>query len=214
MHTDPLTIVGAGGHARVVADALLASGSWTTNTICFADDRVALHGTELLGCRVVGAATAVIRSGASFHVAVGNADLRRRLQQDLRALGAIPVTVIHPRAVVSVHAQVAAGTFIAAGAIIGPMARIGEGVIVNHQAIIDHDCEIGDWTHIAPHATLGGAVRVGTAVLIGANATVLPGMSIGSGATIGAGSVVTRNVESDMVCRGVPARPVRGINRE
>jgi UDP-2-acetamido-3-amino-2,3-dideoxy-glucuronate N-acetyltransferase len=41
---------------------------------------------------------------------------------------------------------------------------------------------------------------------IGANATILPGVTIGSGAMIGAGSVVTKDVPSNMVVMGVPAR--------
>ena len=44
---------------------------------------------------------------------------------------------------------------------------------------------------------------------IGANATVLPGITIGQRAMIGAGSVVTKNVESDTVVAGNPARIIR-----
>lgn len=41
---------------------------------------------------------------------------------------------------------------------------------------------------------------------IGANATILPGLEIGSGAMIGAGAVVTRNVPSNAIVVGNPAR--------
>ena len=44
---------------------------------------------------------------------------------------------------------------------------------------------------------------------IGANATILPGIEIGENAVIGAGSVVTKNVESNEVVVGNPARKIK-----
>ena len=43
---------------------------------------------------------------------------------------------------------------------------------------------------------------------IGANATLLPGITIGENAMIGAGSVVTKNVPSNAVVVGNPARVI------
>ena len=46
-------------------------------------------------------------------------------------------------------------------------------------------------------------------VLIGANAVVLEGIRIGRGAIIGAGSIVTKDVPSNAVVAGNPARYIR-----
>ena len=46
-------------------------------------------------------------------------------------------------------------------------------------------------------------------VSIGANATILPGIEVGENAVIGAGSVVTKNVESNEVVVGNPARKIK-----
>lgn len=205
MPTERLCIVGAGGHARVVADAALAAGIASRDSLCFADDRPGLQGSLLLGAPVIGG-VASITSGTPFHVAVGAGEVRARLQAELIARGAIPVTIIHPRAVVSAHARVGAGSFIAAGAIVGPQAVVGEGVIVNHNAVVDHDCQVGSWTHIAPQATLGGAVQVGEHTLVGAGSTVLPGKHLGSRLIIGAGAVVVRDAPEGVIIKGVPAR--------
>jgi len=206
MPTERICIVGAGGHARVVADALLCANPSAVETLCFVDDRPGLHGGTLLGRPIVGPIAVAGRADTLFHVAIGAADLRERLQRELIAAGARPLTIVHPRAVISAHAVVGAGSFVAAGAIIAPLARIGDGVIVNHAAVVDHDCEVGAWSHIGPHATLGGSVYIGSGVLIGANATVLPGKRVGARATIGAGAVVVRDAAEGAVCRGVPAR--------
>lgn len=52
-------------------------------------------------------------------------------------------------------------------------------------------------------------VDIGADVWIGGGAVILPGVSIDDGAVIGAGSVVTRDVASNAIIVGNPARPIR-----
>lgn len=52
-------------------------------------------------------------------------------------------------------------------------------------------------------------ITIGSEVFIGAGVTILPGVTIGDRVVIGAGSVVSRDVPSDTVAAGVPARPIR-----
>ena len=146
-------------------------------------------------------------AAVAVHIAIGNAQAR---QAETQAVGAARlVSVIHPDASVSVHAEVGAGCFLAARSVVAPRARLGIGVIVNHGAVVDHDVEVGDFCHIAPNATLGGDVRLGIRVLIGAGASVLPGLEICDDATIGAGSVVDTSITQVGVYAGLPARKVR-----
>jgi sugar O-acyltransferase (sialic acid O-acetyltransferase NeuD family) len=190
----------------VVADALICADPSSIEVLGFVDDQPEVQGATLLGLTVVGPVVRVVGPGTRFHVAIGAAAVRERLQRALIAAGASPLSIVHPRASVSAYATVGDGTFVAAGAIVAPMARVAEGVIVNHGAVVDHDCVIGAWAHIAPNATLGGAVHVGTGVLVGAGSTVLPGRRIGDGATIGAGAVVVTNVSENETSIGVPSR--------
>jgi len=46
-------------------------------------------------------------------------------------------------------------------------------------------------------------------VWIGANSTVLPGVTIGSGSIVASGSVVTRDIPSNVIVAGVPARVLK-----
>ena len=46
---------------------------------------------------------------------------------------------------------------------------------------------------------------------IGAGATILPGVTIGENSVVGAGSVVTRDVESNTIVAGNPARVIKKI---
>jgi len=51
-------------------------------------------------------------------------------------------------------------------------------------------------------------VVIGNTVFLGAGAIVLPGVTIGDRVIVGAGSVVTRDVPSDVVVAGVPAKVI------
>lgn len=204
MPTEPIYVIGAGGHAKVVVDALLAAGV-AFDRIAVSDNNPALEGTSMLGRSVRTPAVRTEMRDGYFHVAIGNAQVRALLHEQLIALGARPVSVVHPASIVAPSARVGEGVFIAARAIIGPDASLACAVIVNHGAVVDHDCQVGEFSHIAPNATLAGAVHVGAGVLVGAGANILPGMRIDDNAVVGAGAVVNRNVMGGHTCVGVPA---------
>lgn len=205
MHTDAVIyIIGAGGHAKVVIDALLAGGVDIAR-LRVADNDLARRGSMLLGVAVQAPAVQPVMAGALFHVAIGDCAVRARIHAELCALGAVPLTVFHPASVVSPHAMVGDAVFVAARAVIGPSARLANGVIVNHGAVVDHDCQVGAFSHLAPNATLGGAVTIGEQVLVGAGANILPGKRVGDNAIIGAGAVVLGHVPPCLTWAGVPA---------
>lgn len=89
--------------------------------------------------------------------------------------------------------------------------------------------EIGDNTLIASHvsivsvthdtnaslysnSTIKKKIVIGNNVWIGTHVTILPGVKIGDNAIIGAGSVVTKNIESNSVVTGIPAKLIRKIS--
>lgn len=54
-----------------------------------------------------------------------------------------------------------------------------------------------------------GITTVGDNCVIGMNATILPGVTIGNEVVIGAGSVVTKDIPSNSIAVGNPARVIR-----
>lgn len=208
MSIDYLYLIGAGGHGKVVLDALLMNGI-SIESLCVRDSNPAIQPVDFLGVVVnVPAVVTEIRNHY-FHVSIGNCRTRMRLYHEILAVGGVPHSVMHPRSCVARSASIGAGSFVAAMGIVGPSARVGPGCIVNHGAVVDHDCVVGDFCHIAPNATLGGGVQIGDGVLIGSGANLLPGIRIGENAVIGAGAVVTRDVRAGDVCVGTPARKIK-----
>lgn len=207
MRIDDCLILGAGGHAKVVLDALQRGSPEARIEVW--DEDPAKAGTRLLGIAVKTGREALRRS---CHVAIGDNEARRRLGEAVLAAGGSLAAVVHPAAQVSRHASLGEGAFVAAQAVVAPSARVGRGAIVNHGAVVDHDCEVGEWTHIAPGAILGGGVRVGAGCLIGSGAVILVGIQVGERATVGSGAVVTRDVPARATVIGVPARESSGKN--
>jgi sugar O-acyltransferase (sialic acid O-acetyltransferase NeuD family) len=205
-------IVGAGGHAQVVADLLLrsAEAGGPAHPVGYLDDNAALHGRALLGLPVLGglAQCAAIPHDAVV-VAIGSNGLRRRLFEELRARGEQFATAVHPRAIVALDAALGPGVMICAGAVVGTGAQIGANAIVNTAASVDHHNRIGAHSHIAPGVHLGGDVQIGEGCLVGIGAVVMPQRSVGSWSVVGAGALVHRDLPANVTALGSPARIVR-----
>ncbi|MBL7480039.1 acetyltransferase [Legionella bononiensis] len=201
MHTK-LKIIGCGGHSKVVIDTL--SNTCHSYIVSLCDSNKELVGTEIYGIIVDSTMDTLLDHIGFVHVAIGNNQVRERIYNSLNS-ESLPLSIMHPTAVISKFAVIGSGSFVAANAILGPESSIGKGCIVNHGAIVDHEVKIGAYTHIAPNSTLGGRVRVGNGVLIGAGAVILPGISLGDGSVIGAGAVVVKDVPSGSIVKGVPA---------
>lgn len=86
---------------------------------------------------------------------------------------------------------------------------IDDGTFIGHNvtiATINHDLHPANRAAMYPKP-----VRIGKGVWIGSDSTILPGVVIGDGAVVGAGSVVTRDVATDTVVAGNPARMIKRI---
>lgn len=207
-------IFGAGGHGRVVIDAVQVAGLGADAGILDADPH--LKGRQVLGVPVLGGDDYLPRAGedgySHFIIGIAGIDdsgLREGLFEKALSAGLKPLTVCHPRAVISPHAELGAGTVVLAGAVVNPGAVVGGNAIINTAAVIEHDCIIGDNVHIAPGAVLLGGVTVGRMAFVGGGAVVLPGVEIGERSIIGAGAVVAKSIGSGVTVAGVPARPLR-----
>jgi sugar O-acyltransferase (sialic acid O-acetyltransferase NeuD family) len=205
----PLIIIGAGGHAKVLIDALKRLGAPIRG---ISEHNPALINTELLGVPVIcndgelkryppESVTLVNGLGA-----VMDTSLRREVFKRLKMLGYAFSQVIHPSAVISVNARLAEGVQVMAGAVIQPGATIAENTLINTRTSVDHDCQIGSHVHLAPGVTLCGSVEVGDSVHVGSGATVIQGIIIGPQSLVGAGTLVRENVPAGSTVIGVPGR--------
>jgi len=198
-----LTIIGSGGHAKVVIATARAAG-WTD--LVLADDDPARLGLDVLGVRVSRRAIDVLADDrASAVIAIGDNQTRARLAQGAACAF---VTLVHPAAHVEASVELGAGSVVFAGVVIQPATIVGPHGILNTSCSVDHDGTLGLAVHIAPGVRLCGGVTVGDFTLIGVGAVVIPGVRVGRLATVGAGAAVVGDVGDNATVVGVPARSI------
>ena len=202
-----IAIIGAGGHAKVIADAILASGSH--QIFGFFDDNSALWRNTIFGLPVSGPiASWQDHSVDSLVLGIGNNAVRKKIFERFRSVGAKFATVVHPRATLARGVVLGEGVVIFANVVVNSDTQIGSNCILNTACTVDHDCIVGAHAHLAPGVNIAGDVHVGEGVFAGIGAKIIPGTSIGDWALIGAGAVVTRDVEAAAKVAGVPAKPI------
>lgn len=206
-------IVGAGGHAKVVADILLSGGHQVAG---FLDDQSDRWGTTWFGLPVLGGVDdwAEYKPEAMV-LGIGDNDARRQIVQRLgQAAARLWQNAIHPRATLAGSVRLGHGLIVVAGAVVNPDVELGDHVIVNTGATIDHDCVVGAFAHVSPGVHLSGGVQVGEGAWLGVGSAVIPGRSIGAWSVVGAGAVVIRDIPANSVAVGVPARVIRRGERD
>lgn len=163
-------IYGAGGHARVIADALKKSGK---ELIAYFDDADTI--SEIKRIPVVNYSNTSFPD-ANLIIGVGNNKIRKQISEYVDHKFGI---IIHPGATIATDAIIGEGSVVLAGAVIQNGVIIGKHVIINANVTIDHDVIINDYSSIYPNSYLGAEAH------------------IGAGATIEAGAVIKRFAKID-----------------
>lgn len=204
-----IVVIGAGGHAKVVARSLRECGAW--HIAGFVDDQnPARCGERFGGASVLGgrAVLARLREQGVAAAVVAFGDNRARLAFDalLEAAGWQRPAIVDPSARVGDDVVLGPGCYVAAGAIVEPGVVLGAQAIVNSAAVLCHDGVVGDGAHLCPRSCFGGHVRIGQRSWIGIGATVRDRVRIGADVVVGAGSLVLHDVPDGVVAYGHPAQ--------
>src|ERR1700730_3089374 len=207
---------GAGGHGKVVVDALMASGEWKVAGGLDEDEKKL--GSEVLGVKVIllnGDVAKVARGldCGRVAIAIGDNFVRFDKLQQARRAGLVAVSVVHPRAHVSRFVKMSEGVTILAGATINPGTTIEDNVCVNTSASVDHDNYLERSCHIFPNATVTGGVRIQEFAYVGTGAVIAPNLTVEKYSYVGAGAVVLANVGLGTIVFGAPAK-VRGDQKK
>ena len=194
-------VIGAGGHGRVVADAVIKSGD---RILGFLDDTVAKN-VSVLGYPVMGKICDAVhfKEPVRFVLGIGSNIVRKQIAERY------PLrwhTVAHPSATIGEDVTMGEGSVVLAGSIVNTGASVGRHCILNSGCIVEHDCMVSDFTHISPGAVLCGTVSVGALCHIGAGSVIRNNIRICDDCTIGIGAAVVKDIVKSSVYAGVPAR--------
>jgi maltose O-acetyltransferase len=100
----------------------------------------------------------------------------------------------------------------------------GVGIAASKEIVIGDNVKIGPRTSIfdsnyhrmdsADKGELSRKVTIGNNVWIGADCTILPGVTIGDNSVIAAKSTVNKDIPSNVLAGGTPAKPIRELTIE
>jgi len=116
---------------------------------------------------------------------------------------------IQKNSIIGKNCKISSHTFICEGVEIEDNVFVGHNVtFINdkypHATNIDGSMQSEkDWKVVKTFIKKGAS--------IGSSATILCGVTVGENAVIGAGSVVTKDIPSNVVAAGVPAKVIRSI---
>ena len=199
-------IIGAGGHAKVIADIILRNNE---ELLGFLDDKIEGH---ILGYPVLGKVRDIEKfsSGAAFIIGIGNNHTRKKIAEinDVHWH-----TAIHPSVCIGNDVSIDKGTVIMANAIINTGTSVGKHCIINTGAIIEHDNILGDYVHVSPGTCLGGTVKVGECSHMGIGSVVKNNINIIDSCIVGAGAVVIKDIHDKGTYIGIPAKKVLMVRR-
>lgn len=207
----PLVIVGAGGFGREVLEIVrdINDAHPTFRLLGFLDDgEVNPHVIERAGVPLLGRSSHIADLEASYVIAIGSGEARRRIDAVARATHHVAVaTLVHPSATLGRDVLVGEGAIVGAGSRVTTHVAIGRHAHLNVNCTVGHDVTIEDFATLFPGVHLGGGCVIEEGATLSMGSVVLPGVRVGRGAMVGAGSVVARDVLADTTVMGPMARP-------
>lgn len=196
-------IIGAGGHASVLADILLRQNSNIVAVVT--TDKPANNG--IFSNVPVYDDDSFVDTFSKDDVFLINgigqlpySRLRENIYNRYISLGYQFASVISDYSIISPYAVIADSVQIFPGSIVQAGSLINENSIINSGSIIEHDSVIGKHNHVSPGSVICGGVKTGDSVCIGAGTTIIQSVTIGNGCIIGAGCVITKDIESGYIC--------------
>jgi acetyltransferase-like isoleucine patch superfamily enzyme len=92
------------------------------------------------------------------------------------------------------------------------LINIGSNVSITSSYFVNHDGGVWVLRQAYPKIDIVKPIYIGDNVFIGSNCIIMPGVTIGSNIVVGAGSIVTKDLPSDAVYAGVPARYIKSLS--
>lgn len=204
-----IIIIGCGSGGRILSQLIRQQGGF--QILGFLDDNRKLQGKKVNGYKVIGTCGDLNNfKGLGVIISIGTNMYFRSVIFKVAVTAKLkPVTFIHRSAFIDSSAKIGEGSVILANCVINPFTKIGENAFIFSRTVIEHDNIIGKNVYFSPAVSLAGGVRVGDNAFFGINSCVIEGIKIGNNVIIGAGSVVLKDIPSNTVVAGVPAKILR-----
>ena len=203
-----IIILGAGGLGQEIAwlieEINEAQKEW--NLLGYLDTYPATFNKEVLGYPVLGPHSLSQKYNDAYYIlGYGDARLRRKTVEEISSNNVKWANLYSPTVRIHHTNKIGVGVVIGRYTDLTVNCKIGNFVMLNIHVVLGHNVKIGDYTIISPNVTINGNATIDHTCQIGANSFIKE-VKVGNHVTVGASSCVVKDVESDCVVVGVPAK--------
>lgn len=205
-----LVIYGAGGFAKEIYDTVNSASSRTWEEIIFLDDFD--NDRTLFGCKILSFDSFIQRydsNNSKAIIGIGEPNLRAVLAEKMHSYSIGLISIIHPSSIISNSAIIGQGVYIGPFSFISSNSSIADNVVIQPHVMIGHDTSVGHSSVISTNAVLAGNCAVGARTFIALNVSVEQKTIIGDDSIIGMASCVNRDIPSNVIAMGYPARVLK-----
>lgn len=204
--------LGIGHNTAVFLDLALTCGYSIAGLYHYNSDRVGEfdHGYKIIGSFDDIWAMPSLK-GLNFMLTMGDLKIRKDLTEKIISKGGHIPSLIHPTSVISRFAKVSeVGVAVFPFSFIQSDTIINDGNVILSHVNISHNVIIGKYCFLAGGAIIGAYTELEDMVFVGQGATTISGKvaKLGKESYIGAMSLITKDVASGSIVKGIPAKPV------
>lgn len=208
---EKIVLIGGGGHSKVIIDTIKSKNSFEIEGIVEKNKKghileIPIIGNDLMLSDIYkkGTDNAFICIGS-----IRNTKFRNDIFENVKNIGFKLPVLTHKNSCISAYSKIGQGTCVMSGSIVNADTDIGKNCIINTGAIVEHDCIVKDNVQISSGSVIAGGVTIEKDTFIGINSSVIEGICIGENVTVGAGSVVIKDIPSNCVVVGNPAKIIK-----
>lgn len=147
-------------------------------------------------------------SGLELVLGIGEPSTREKIFGKIKRDGFETPTLIHPNVYIPNTTHIGKGVVIQFGCFISCNVQIHDYVFIQPQCNIGHDDILEEGCMLAGFSNIGGIVHIGKYTYVGLSAAIKQTVNIGDNAIISMGSIVHKDVPSEMIAMGNPARVI------
>lgn len=203
-------IIGAGTYGEVYLSYLQESG---IDVVGFLDDNKSLWDTKVRDIPVLGGLDVLpqvkeLYGVEAVYCPIGNNKLRVQFLERAKELGYKTPNFIHKSVVISPNVVIGEdGIYILPKVIIMPWCQIDNYVMMSVGAIVSHHSHLEKGCFLSFGVNFGASIIAHKYAYCGISSTIMTGLKeLGENCLIGAGAVVIKDVPTNAVVAGVPAK--------
>lgn len=202
-----IIIIGAGALGQEIAWLIEEINEYSQQwkILGFLDDFAFRRKSSILGYPCIGKFGDAHKFHSYFILGFGDPRLSEKVYKQINGEKFKWATLISPTVRVHKSNKIGKGVVISRNAELTVNCYISDFVFVNVHVVLGHEVQVGEFSIISPNVTVNGGGKIGRACQIGAN-SFIKDVTIGDYSTVGASSCVVKQVDSNCVVAGVPAR--------